>query len=176
MRNILLITSLIIIGLLTSIKTQGADWKFYGAGGDKNKYFYDSESVKYISDGNLRVWGETANLDFSEICKENQKKISARAFNKDLTGYDPPYTLVTPKMTPDDRRLIGIWEEIANSYEIHPPAKSLYEINCKNKKIRTLQGTIYNNNGGVKSETKIHDWGYIVPESNGETLQKILCK
>ncbi len=70
---------------------------------------------------------------------------------------------------------IIVWEEGANDAEIRSRARVLFEVNCKDKMIRSLSTTLYND-AGVTSSSKGGEWDYIGPESNSETLLKILCK
>jgi hypothetical protein len=70
------------------------------------------------------------------------------------------------------------WEQAANRSDIPAYIRILYELNCNEKKLRTLSGTAYSKNG---SEPKSHtddnsQWTYISPETNAETLGKILCR
>ena len=70
-----------------------------------------------------------------------------------------------------------MWEHMANAQVARTQNVILLEIDCTEKKIRTLQVTRYNQDGSVKKSWSGEDeWDFISPDSNGDTLQKILCK
>jgi hypothetical protein len=180
MRKVLLVILLAAISL-TSIDASGADWKFCGGAmlfkGEKTIAFYDSENIEYTADGTVKVWVKAIKQSvFDTAMKKNEKQVIEKAAQKVVTQYYPPYALVNQKTSYDVCIEIISWEELANSYEIKPRAKILFEINCIDRKIRTLSGVNYKKNDETESSSKISDWNYITPESNGETLQKILCK
>jgi hypothetical protein len=180
MKKILLVIILVAINL-TSIDAAGADWKFCGGAtllkGEKTITFYDSESVEYNADGTFKVWVKAIKQSVFDLAmKKYEKQIVEKAAQKVVAQYYPPYTLANQKTSYDVCIEIISWEELANSHEIKPRAKILFEISCNERKIRTLSGVSYKKNGEIESSSKISDWNYITPESNGETLHKILCK
>ena len=68
------------------------------------------------------------------------------------------------------RRLGKKYENV--SHLIH-----LVEINCEEKKIHRLSGTVYDNKGEVISSfNSPSEWRLIAPESIGENLYKEVCK
>jgi len=172
---------LFIATVMTNIDAIGADWKYCGGAtlfkGEKTVVFYDSESINRTPSGTIKVWVKALNQSkFDAVMKKNQKQIVNKSAKKVVNKYYPPYTLVNSKTSFDDCIDIISWEECANSYEIDPRSKFLFEINCTNKKVRTLSGIVYNKKGEIKSSSEVGDWEYISPESNSEILQKILCK
>ena len=178
MRKVLFITLLFTIAL-HHFEAAGADWKFFGGttvSGEKMITFYDAESSKYAA-GTVKVWVKSiGQSEFSTKMKTHEKQIIEKAAEKVVSGYFPPYSLVNKKTSYDDCIEVIAWEELANSSALQPRAKLLFEINCNDKKIRTLTGTSFKDDGDIASSTKASEWNYISPESNGETLQKILCK
>lgn len=180
MRNVLFI-ALIITTFLKGAEVHGSEWKFIGGStllkGEKTLGYYDTESVEYISGGNVSVWMKAVTqFEFERIMNKEEKQIVDKSAKKLASGYIPPYSSVNPKITFDEAINIITWEEVANSSQIKPRLKILFEINCKEKKIRTISATYYKSDGGVASSENLAEWTYISPESNGETLQKILCK
>ena len=178
MRKALFITLLFTIAL-PHLEAAGADWKFFGGttvSGEKMITFYDAESSKYAG-GSVKVWVESiGQSEFTTKMKTYEKQIIEKAAVRVVSGYFPPYSLVNKKTSYGDSIEVISWEELANSSVLQPRAKLLFEINCNDKKIRTLTGTSFKNNGDIASSKKNSDeWKYISPESNGETLQKILC-
>jgi hypothetical protein len=178
MRKVIFMTLLFTIAL-PHFDAVGADWKFFGGtmvSGEKMLTFYDAESSKYTA-GTVKVWVESiGQSEFNTKMKMHKKQNIEKAAEKVVSGYSPPYSSVNKKTSYDDSIEVISWEELANSSVLQPRAKLLFEINCKDKKIRTLTGTSFKNDGDITSSTKASEWNYISPESNGETLQKILCK
>jgi hypothetical protein len=182
--NLLRTTLIIMIATLVigSLEASAADWKFLGGALLKKKSgetlaFYDAESVQYLSSGNVRVW--TKAVDASEVDRlaTKKKEIIKTTAEKVANGYYPPYVLSNSNPQPsfDTYMEIVAWEQAANHAEIKPKAKLLYEINCKGKMIQNLSAVIHKGDGRTASTSDIDKWNYISPESNGETLQKILC-
>ena len=180
MRKKILFILLVAISL-ANIDAAAADWKYCGGAtllkGEGTITFYDSESMDYTTDGTVRVWVKAIKESvFNLAMKKYKKQVVEKAAQKVINRYYPPYMLANQKTSYDDGVMIIAWEELANFYEIKPRAKILFEITCNARKIRTLSGVNYKNNGETESSSKIGDWNYITPESNGEALHKILCK
>ena len=180
MRNIMFVLLFIATGT-TNMNAIGADWKFCGGAtlfeGEQTIAFYDSESVDQTSSGTIKVWVKCLNESkFEEVMKNNKKQIFDKSAVKVVNKYYPPYSLANSKTSFEDYLDIILWEECANSYEIDPRSKYLFEIHCADKKIRTLYRIVYNENAEIKSSSKVGDWEYISPESNSDILRKILCK
>jgi hypothetical protein len=181
LRRTLAITFVILV--ITVLEASAADWKFIGGtllkktSGETLAY-YDSESVQYLSNGNVKVWIKA--VDASEVDRllAKEKTIIKTTAWKVTNGYYPPYVLSNPKPEPsfDNYMEIVAWEEAANHAEIKPRAKLLYEINCRERMIQTLSAVTYQSDGTTASTSGVGQWNHISPESNGETLQKILCK
>jgi hypothetical protein len=176
--------TLVVIGIIISLfplEAWGADWKYFGGSmlrkGEAAIVYYDPESLAYLSNGNARVW--TKAVSPSERNKKIMEKeeVIEKAARKIAKGYYPPYVLAHPypETTYDNYIDIIVWEEGANDVEIKPRGSVLYEVNCRDKMIRTLQTTVYDD-AGVLSGAKGGEWDYIGPETNAETLRKILCK
>jgi hypothetical protein len=181
LRKTLAITFVILA--ITVIEASAADWKFIGGtllkktSGETLAY-YDPESVQYLPNGNVRVWIKA--VDASEVDRllAKEKAIIETTAEKVANGYYPPYVLSNPKpeRSFDTYMEIVAWEEAANHAAIKPRAKLLYEINCKERMIQTLSAVSYETDGTTASTSDAGQWNYISPESNSETLQKILCK
>jgi hypothetical protein len=181
LRRTLAITFVILA--VTALGASAADWKFIGGTLLKKKSgetlaYYDSESVQYLSNRNVRAWVKA--VDASEVDRllAKEKAIIKTTAEKVASGYYPPYVLSNPKpeLSFDTYMEIVAWEEAANHAEIKPRAKVLYEIDCKERTIQTLSAVTYESDGTTASTSGVGQWSHISPESNGETLQKILCK
>jgi hypothetical protein len=173
----------ILIGLAIFGYTEvwGEDWKFFGGSvllKDKTTIgYYDAESIEYLSNGNVRVWTKTVNPLEVELMG-SKKEVIEKAAEKLVHGYHPPYVLLnpSPKTSFDSYVNIIIWEEAGNHHDIKPRLRVLFEINCEGKMIRTLSTIIYKKDGTGTSRSTNGTWDYISPETNAETLRKILCK
>jgi hypothetical protein len=171
----------LIIVLSIGAEAQGADWKFYGEGGlpksDALIAYYDAMSIERLSDGHVKAW--TKGISPSEVERiMNLEEVTKRAAVKIKAGYVPPYILSHPRPEPGyevNTRII-YWEEAANYDVIKPKLKVFYEVNCKEKDIRTLTSISYKDTGKAETRSDVDKWISISPGSNSETLHKILCK
>jgi hypothetical protein len=177
------LSSLLVgISLFGSMEASGSDWKYFGGTvlekGEKVIAYYDTESVEYLSNGNVRTW--TKAVYPSEVERIlNKEEVIKKAAQKVVVGYMPPYALSNPNEVQSHDTCVEIigWEEAAKHAEIKPRFRILFEINCKEKTIRFLSLTSYKDEGGIEGSSKTPgEWGYISPETNSETLRKILCK
>jgi hypothetical protein len=175
---------LIGLALFPYAEVWGADWKFIGGSvlqagsqlkGETNICYCDPASVEYLSNGNIRVWIKAISPSEHNNKIIEKKEVIEKAAQKVVDKYIPPYVLLHPETTFNDYVNIIGWEEAANDAEIKPRARVFYEVNCRDKMIRTLSVTTYND-AGVASRSKGDGWDYISPETNAETLRKILCK
>jgi hypothetical protein len=179
MRKLLLIV-LLSAPFLPGAEAQGADWKYYGEGdlskGDAVIAYYDAESIKRLPDGFVRAW--TQCISHAEVERiVNLEEVAKKAARKIKDGYVPPYLSSNPKPEPGydvNMRIIG-WEAAGNYDVIKPRLKVFYELNCTAKKIRNLSTVNYNIDGGTKTSSESDIWVHIGPESNTESLYKILC-
>jgi len=180
MRKLLFI-ALLSATFLHGAEALGADWKFYGEGdlskGDAVIAYYDAASIKRLPDGPVRAW--TQCISHSEVERiVNLEEVAKKAARKIKDGYVPPYILSNPKPEPGydvNMRIIG-WEAAGNYDVIKPKLKVFYELDCTAKKIRILSTINYKNDGGTETSSDIEKWIHIGPESNSESLYKILCK
>jgi len=184
----IILTTMVLL-LLSSVGYSD-DWKYFGVKkikGEEGKLFYESESQEKTSEGYIRVWSKgITNSELERIMKKNEKLIVEKSEKKLANNYTPPFALVhtvaPPKLfkNPEDINYnildIITWEEVANCPETQPSEMIFYEINCNERKIRTLSVISYLNDGYVDSNETPGAWIYNPLESNDVTLKKILCK
>jgi len=180
MKKIIFTTTLIIIVCPVFFAT-AADWKLWEKSslfGENIINFYDVESLKYSPDGTIRVWIKgMVPSEFEKQMAINKKDIIEKSAEKVANGYSPPYSLMNKKTSYEASIGIICCEVLANNFALQPRAKFLFEINCNENKIRTLQVTIFKDNGEIENSKNVPtEWDYISPESAGEALQKMLCK
>jgi len=180
MNKILLSFLIVLITIIFPIVDGIADWKFHGGTtikGVEMILFYDAESLKQLPGKVVQVWVKgIKEYDFDMAFETNEKQIIEKSAKEIVNKYYPPYFLLNPKASYDDMISIISWEVMVNSFEVKKSSMFLFEINCIDKKIRTLSGTIFKNKGEIVSGKGSGEWNFIPPESNSETLQKILCK
>ncbi len=182
MKRFLLLAALLAIFQVTT-NVFGADWKFYGGAqlnkGESVRVFYDNESLVRLPSGNVRIWTKAVTkAEFKRIMKKEKKQIIDQSEKKVTSYYVPPYALLSPKqLTLENTVDIITLEEVADSPYTNPRMKMLTEINCKEEKVRTLSIDVFDANGDLSgSDDRTGEWNYISPESNFETLYKILCR
>jgi len=176
----LIITTICLMLGLGCIEAIGADWKFIGGSIIKSENviaYYDAESVERSPNGNIRVWNKGVNFSEVERIASNEDVIEKSA-KKLMSRYYPPYTLLTSVQKTDFGTYVDIisWEEAANHPELKSYLRIYYEINCNEKMIRELSIIVYTEKGSISSRSTPSAWNYISPETNGDTLHKILCK
>lgn len=95
---------------------------------------------------------------------------------KKLSGYVPPIEAVLGHKISDDERLdIMMAEDVANEGLVATESKTLYEIQCGENLIRLLSSITYKSSA-VESRSEPSKWLPIAPETNGQTLAKLLCR
>jgi len=68
--------------------------------------------------------------------------------------------------------------KLGEKYKALSYAILLDEVHCVDGRIRPLSSAFYSKGGKVLSsfDSQATDWGYILPETRGETLYEIICK
>ncbi len=178
MRNIY--KALLLILSLNCVEAIGADWKLAGYAtifkNEKVYVYYDAEGVENKSNGIIKVWTKSiTETEVNLMLKKKDKEITDKAANRLINGQYLLYATVK-KLSFDDMVSLLPVEEVANVPGIKTRSIVLFEINCKEKRIRNLSITTFTDEGAVKRSGREGAWDYISPESNGETLSKMLCK
>jgi hypothetical protein len=173
------ISFLIAIASVTFVaQAFSADWKYYGGSAthdnEKVVLFYDSGSIKK-SKMNIRVWTKSISVDvINNLSEEQIKAIHEKATLKLKNGYVTPYSKVVPNADDDDITTAGLEQLASASTEVK--SKVLTEINCSESKMKIHSMTTFNNGAVENTLDKPTTWSFIVPESNLEVLEKILCR
>ena len=176
---------ILICVLFVSTHAQGANWKYFGAsliknGNETDLCFYDSNSIKYSHSGIVRVWTKTLNKskikDILDASPKSKNSLLVQKIGKAIiSGYIPPIISIVHKHGLDLMTVIGC-EVVADKAEIQPSAQILWELSCRNKTIRCLSISMFDNNGRIIGASRNGPWDYIAPETNADALQKILCQ
>jgi hypothetical protein len=174
-------TLFLIMGLtVLATSCPGADWKYFGATMlDRGEAigFYDAEGVEQLSTGNVKVWTK-AFTDKAEFARAANRKTNIDSAAKKLSEYYvPPLCLVDSKDCEKFETVVNMvsWEVTANDAYLQPRVRILFEIDCGNRMIRTLSTILYKKRGISGSESTPGAWEHISPETNSDTLRKILC-
>jgi hypothetical protein len=179
------IVILVAVTLLTGFVTDElrANWKYAGGTLPEKESahtfaFFDADHVQYLPNGDVQVWVKA--IEASEIARLviKEKEITIKAAEKMEKSYYPPYFSSNPNPNPSVDTYIEMieWEEAANHADIRPRARLHYEIRCKEGMIQTISAIMYKSDGSSTFTSDFDKWSYIMPESTGDTLRKILCK
>ena len=170
-----------VILSLNSIDALGSDWKFCGQGqseidGSQVYYYFDKDSIIYLSNDDFRIW--TKFVKASEVVRiftQNKQQIIDESVKKVAMGYQPPFSALS-KTTKEEEKNIIFWELAANYPQMRLRSRALAEVDCKDKKMRTLSYESLDDRGVVfESSSTPQDWFFIAPDTIGDTLQKIFC-
>jgi len=167
-----LLAAIIFIGFLCS-NSEGVDWKFYESSMDADRqskyFFYDAESVEYLSDNVVRVW--ITGIKNDDLMKHIDDAINKTAAAKIKSGYVPPYCVKT------DKSLLSYttFELVADLPTIKKNTAYM-EVDCKAKRHRTLATAEYNKDGNQVHDDRPSEWAYVRPGSIERALRRILCK
>jgi hypothetical protein len=169
------------ITLILSATAFGADvdWKFYGTAtvdGLKSSCFFEANGVIRVRAINhIKVWTKCLlqnDLEGVDTKKDIGAKAIDNAARKMVAGYIPPIALVED-LNADLATQIMASEEIANLAPLEPQMRGLYELDCGERKIRTLSYSI--SSKGKSGSINLGDW-LVSPETNANRLLKILCR
>jgi len=173
--------ALIALSYVDFAYADGADWKLYGWAGTKEdvkELFFLSSEVRRNSKGNVEVWTKAIrDSDFERFySKPADSDFTYRLAVKKASGYVPPIEAVLGRKVSEDERLdIMMAEDIANEGLVATESKTLYEIQCSANSIRILS-TVKYKDSAVESRSEPSKWMPIPPETNGQTLAKLLCR
>jgi hypothetical protein len=172
----------IFFGILVAFMGFGqaldVDWKYYGGArfNEMNHFcFYDANSVVKQPDTHRRVWTKCLsqkNIDTIKTDEKVYKQIVENAARKIVGGYVPPIIAVQ-KAGFDKIAVIVSAEGIADSGNLQPSSRVLYEIDCSQMKLR--ESEMEYQIKGKTNFSKTTDWSHIPPETNAAILSKILC-
>jgi hypothetical protein len=177
----LLITYILMAILFYCTESMCADWKFaggFGSKNDKRAVFYESDNIEYLPNGNAKVWTMSVKASKLEDAQNGDYKdmIIENSANKIAHAYYPPSALVNPKFSYNDLVDAIIFEETVNTVAIKEDSKILFEVSCKERTVRNVSAIVYSDDGDTKSSHKTGEWDEIIPESNMDTIHKILCQ
>lgn len=181
----------LLIALLAALYAgiaDASDWQFFGfgkQGKDETFLSFDAESISHPTKDTTRV--STKAIAVSELeryLESHNKSVVDNTARKRLTGYVPPvFSLPTVRASYADakglrrRILVTSYELIANTPDIHAVSKFYIEIDCASKRIKMLDGALFDDSGNPKfpSGQSNGEYQFIAPDSNGEWLSLLVC-
>jgi hypothetical protein len=155
------------------------DWKLFGTSSglaDSDLCFYDENSIMTGPESKVRVRTECLPRMAIEDIDPNSslsKSIIDAAAGKVAHYYVPPIALIE-NASVEDMEGIAVYEAVADLAGIQPKASVLYEVDCKEHMLRSLQGTI-DQHGHMDSSDTAGTWSYASPDSSGMAMQKLVC-
>jgi hypothetical protein len=171
---------LVALAAATSVaQAADVDWKMYGFATVREEgevCFYDAKGVARAADGNVRVWTKCLSrkeIDNIDIEHDFGGQILKNTAQKMLHSYLPPFAHVK-ELNFDQIMVFAQYEETANISHIQPATRIFYELNCSQKMLRELSIEL-SVNGQYGFRNTPAEWKYISPQTNGTSLQKILC-
>jgi hypothetical protein len=172
-------TAVLTLFATLALAQTDVDWKFYGravlnerTGKIELSCFLDANSIDHPTSGHVRVW--TKCLDEKDMHNFDYhsdlgKKIIKAAAQKIVDYYIPPYAVIDNVSIDTVKSIVGD-EQLADLSYIKPVSRIFYEFNCPEKMSRELSISMLSGR-----EDRPTNWQYIPPESNGATLNKLLC-
>jgi len=172
--------SIALVLVCTSVES--AEWKFIGpsgAGGKEYYGFYDELTTERRIIGHVSAWVKLlSRREADAVPDKGNKKLEDLVAEKVARYYIPPFISVLPDTSSiGDAIDIIILEVIANAF--HLPTKFLihYEIDCRQRRMKTLEAIRYDDkHEGHSSSSTEGTWDDIGPETFGDGMMKILCR
>jgi hypothetical protein len=151
------------------------DWKLYTFTATKKQvalFYLDSELVR-TPPGHVQVW--VKGLDYAKLDKTSsaispQSELFKKSVDKLASGYVPS-VLINTKFTQDQVVTFLTYELIADDASIPPLIRMLLEFDCKQRMFRQLSAIDEHSH----TDSRVHEWEHIPPESTYETLGRIMC-
>jgi hypothetical protein len=157
--------------------TDDVDWKYYG-GGPIGKVatacFYESKGIVHEPAGLVRVWAKCDDrkvMDAGPPENSNADAMIDEAAKKAARYYLPPLFQIHKVENGGQVVTVTYYEVYANRSLGEPTARFLYEIDCKQLRIRERSIWI---KGGIQDD-RTNDWRYVDPEGNAHDLMRLVC-
>ncbi|HEY4941865.1 MAG TPA: hypothetical protein VII56_10590 [Rhizomicrobium sp.] len=166
---------LIAAVLPSSVRAANVDWKLYGgmqANAGNSYCFYEERGIQNLPNKFIRVWAKCLlqkDMDAVDATKPYFRAAVDMSGSRVAHYYMPPYVRIE-RTNAAQAIQVTTYEAIADVSDITPEAQLYYELDCKQRKIRTLQATI----GTISSHAPL-DWTNVAPEGNGANMVELLC-
>jgi hypothetical protein len=154
------------------------DWRAYNFQGSK-AYLLDAANIRELAGGKVRVWTEEIDSAKTLATKAPSEAVEKRLKALIANGYTPPMARLMGLKDPakeSDLQVIGVAvlaETLAETGETTILSKTLWEVDCKEQRIHVL--AVINADGSQNTVPGGSPWNFIVPETAGDSLAKIVC-
>ncbi|MCX6789363.1 MAG: tetratricopeptide repeat protein [Candidatus Gribaldobacteria bacterium] len=133
---------------------------------------YSNRADVYISKGDFK--GATREYTRATHCDEKYTSTLDRWKTISKTS-DTEYLVDSQTIDFSQGNVVFLWAEILNTND-KSYSKSNFQINCSEKKIKSLSATNYNSVGNITGNIPAQDWQSVIPETIGEVLYNGMCK
>ena len=180
----------VLLSLLMLVITSTAyasHWQYLGHGklNVAEEYaFLDADSLIYTDNKNVRVWVESISENNLIAYFDKHKPEMAEQEKIFLSSGYVPKALELEATKKQDKTnykvtetAAAIYEYEANTYHLPISTKMYFEIDCNEKRMRTLELINFDENGNIRKRAGIQgEWQFIAPDSNAEILSMLFCK
>ncbi|MCX6763726.1 MAG: tetratricopeptide repeat protein, partial [Candidatus Moranbacteria bacterium] len=132
---------------------------------------YSNRADVYISKGDFK--GATREYTRATHCDEKYTSTLDRWKTISKTS-DTEYLVDSQTIDFSQGNVVFLWAEILNTND-KSYSKSNFQINCSEKKIKSLSATNYNSVGNITGNIPAQDWQSVIPETIGEVLYNGMC-
>ena len=181
----LLVFSLVISGTSAAI---ASDWNYAGAstiGKVEAHQFFDAESLSRPSANTVRVWVmQLRRSSLDAYLESHRASVLDKSGKKLVAGYAPQFFNLAPVKAKFSQSEVDNWkaaftsfEIIANAQGIQPFSKFYFDIDCKGRRIKILDGYLYADSGDVESKVGSDlPFQFIAPDTTAQWISWLLCK
>jgi hypothetical protein len=152
-----------------------SSWHLYGGTNDTIDFFSSTDFTRR-PDGHVEVW--VKGLKKKQVDQVMDKTLKDKERMKQLivkVMAVTPWIAEVEEVSQEDQQVIVLEEEIANTAEVPPVMRMLFEFDCGNRLMRTLSVYMVKD-GRTGQSDKASEWMHIPPESNGSTLAALVCQ
>lgn len=130
---------------------------------------YTERADAYLKSGNFKK----ASVEYSRALSSDSDYVSDRWKTISKTT-DSEFSVDTQTLDFKNENLVSLWAKNLNTND-NTYSEINFQIDCLNRKIKSLSGNTYDSNGNVIYTGKEQDWQGITPETTGEILYKGMC-
>jgi hypothetical protein len=175
---------LMLLVTLSAGTAHATDWRYFGHDlkeSVETLTFFDGESVSHPTKNATRVWVKSIRAsELARYVNAHEKAVARESIRRMNAGQVPMF-LSLPGFKPANKdevltavALITSDEVVASAPDIQPVSKLLFEIDCIGKRIKLLDGFVYNDRGLVLN-AKQGAFRSIAPDTNEEWLSLLTC-
>jgi hypothetical protein len=175
-------------------QTAATDWKYYGSAEARQMgegfgkipatyIFFDAKGIRQMPDHHLNLWAKSlpkAEVDALTSAIATDPALGAAFTERIQSKYIPPFAAATGASPEKDKKgyiSFVFWEAVANTKNMQPTSRILYDIDCAQRRIRSLSLQLYTDKTPPEglSSNEAGDWDYAAPDTNAGYLMAIVC-